>query len=205
MAAFGDPEEIQFHLDEVGVGLVEQHVVGHHPVGLFELEVVIVIGKLDAGRFARLADLIEEGRVPFVGVEGPLILRQPGADDVPVADGLRLFKHLIEFIAQPVDADVRRRGCQAELVQQAPDLSRAVFEIARKLDFVIPHGGYLFERPGHIVFHEAANRIELHTDPFERAPGGRRLRLHGLVHRLFFSLSASGIDQIKPAQRRRSG
>jgi hypothetical protein len=42
-----DPVEIHFEFDEVGIGVVEEKVVGHFSVDLRKLEGMIVIGELE--------------------------------------------------------------------------------------------------------------------------------------------------------------
>ncbi len=59
--AFDQPEDVHFHLDELGIGFFQKDVVRQLALDRFEFKGVVVIGELDSGLASLFAGAVECG------------------------------------------------------------------------------------------------------------------------------------------------
>src|SRR5438270_851627 len=141
----GDPAEIHFHGDELGIRLCEKKIVREFSAesfGRLEFERVVVIAKLNASFLAFLAGFVKKlgGAFPSAGLSA-LLLVNPRTNDVAVADdfgGLESFRPLV-FDSGIVDVGGRRG--EAVLVEKRANVFRRMLEIAGELDFLVAGRG----------------------------------------------------------------
>jgi len=88
----GDPAQIQFHLDQIGVAFLQQLFERHHAVDGHELEVMIVIRELHACVLARFSGLVECGGDAFPHIRlFPHLFVDPGIDEESVPNRVARF------------------------------------------------------------------------------------------------------------------
>src|SRR5437879_4154593 len=87
LSAFGDPVQVHLQLDQLGIGLGQQHVVWQLPLERREFEVVIVVSELEPCGLGLGPGTVEALRPAFVVVERvPLFRRDPGEYEIAVPD-----------------------------------------------------------------------------------------------------------------------
>ncbi len=182
LAGNANPAKVEFHLDVLRVG-GEEDVVGKfaaESVGRLKFKSMIVIGELDAGFLRLLTGFLEEigGTLEAVGF-GALLGVDPGADDEFVADGVRSFNLLGQFLFDDVVADVAGGGGQAILLEDLADVFWRMVKVAGKFDLSVADLGDLGDSAVEIGFHGVADGIELDADGFDFVVGGKGPREFG--------------------------
>ena len=86
-----DPVQIHLQLDERRIRLLEDDVVAHLPVLLDELEVVVMVGELQAGFLDRVASDVEPLRDDLELLDGSRVFVEQRPGDVLLAEDLGAF------------------------------------------------------------------------------------------------------------------
>ena len=111
----GDPGEIELGLKEVRVRLGVEDLQPGLVVVPLELEVVVVVAEDEPRLLDARRDGGEDARE--LGVVVPVGLDEEGHDDEGDTHRLVLRDHLVQVVLEPVDADVRAAGLEAQVVE----------------------------------------------------------------------------------------
>jgi hypothetical protein len=115
------PVDVQLHLHELGISVLEQPVVDELPLNPLELEVVIVVAELKARCLRALTGFVEELRYLPETFRVSQLLIDPRADEIMVANYERVFDDLIPLFPENGESDVRGGSCQAVPAENIAD------------------------------------------------------------------------------------
>ena len=133
-----------------------------------ELEVVVVVGKLQSRLAGHLAGAIEHlrGALPRPRLI-PDRLVNPRIDDERVADGAAVFDDLWKLVREQVVADVGRRRGQPVLRERRLHFLRRLVEVAGELDLLVAERRDLRQRAVEVLRHRVAHGVQLHAKPLD--------------------------------------
>src|SRR5689334_16970348 len=112
----------------------------------------------------------------------PVLLIDPRCDDVPVTDRERIVDCLVPFLTQHRNRDVCRWRGQSIPLQLSANLLRIMAEIPGKFHFAKSNASDAAKRPGKILLHLIANRVELNANwpiPAHQRFSGQHRSGHG--------------------------
>jgi hypothetical protein len=129
---------------------------------------VVVISELDTCLLTGLSGPVESigGALPDIRLFAE-VFRDPGTDDVALADDLGRLDLARPLIAQNIPRNMAGGRDQTVAVDGGPHFFGRVIEISRKFDFLIADRGNFSERTVEVSFHEVAHTVQLHAEVFD--------------------------------------
>ncbi len=173
-AADVGPAHIHFHLHEVGVGVLNQDVVGQGSIGTGnELHPMAVIGELNAvflGDFAGVVVGIG-GALPAIGLTAQRAINGTN-DEIGLAHDVAMVGDIRPFFDHVFVVECAGGRGHAEAIEHGAGCF-GIVDGGAEFDFLVTDGGDLFQGAGEVGFQQIADGIGLDADAVESCEARR--------------------------------